>query len=74
MKLTSILLLATVMQVSARTDAQTVTYSAKSESLAKVFQEIERQTGFVFFFRNVDVKKAKPITVSLNNIAVREGY
>jgi len=49
MKLTGILLLATVLQVSARSNAQTVTYAAEKVALPTVFAAIEQQTGYVFF-------------------------
>ncbi len=49
MKLTAILLPEAILQVSAGSMAQTVTYSAKSVALQKVFNIIKQQTGYVFF-------------------------
>lgn len=64
MKLTGIFLLMAVLQVSARTTAQTVTYSGEKVSLKKVFTAIEKQTGYVFFYRSEDLKEAKTVTIS----------
>ncbi len=64
MKLTTILLLATALQVTAKGTAQTVTYSAKSVALQKVFSAIERQTRYVFFYEKKDLKGVKPISVN----------
>ncbi|MBO9571485.1 MAG: SusC/RagA family TonB-linked outer membrane protein, partial [Chitinophagaceae bacterium] len=71
MKLTTILLLATVLQVSARSSAQTITYTAKSQPLTTVFAEIKKQTGFVFFFLDEDLKNSKPVTVQLDSADVK---
>lgn len=65
MKLTAIFLLAVVFQVNAKGNAQTVTYSAKSAQLATVFTAIEKQTGYVFFYRKADVKHVGPVSVEL---------
>jgi len=66
MKLTTIFLLAAVLQVSAKTSAQTVTWSGESVSLAKVFAVMEQQTKYNFFYRKEDLKDAKPVTVRLD--------
>ena len=67
MRLTAILLLAATLQVSARTEAQTVTFTARSVTLEKVFAEIKIQTGFFFFYDNADLAAAKPVSVDLKN-------
>jgi TonB-dependent starch-binding outer membrane protein SusC len=72
MNLTAIFLLAAVIQVSAMGgSAQTVTYVAKSESLAKVFSVIEQQSGYVFFYRKSDLKDLPAISISLKNADVK---
>lgn len=67
MRLTSIMLLVATLQVSASSHAQTVTYSAKSESLQKVLKVIKEQTGYVFFYDKEDLKNTKPVSVDLKN-------
>lgn len=70
MKLTAILLLAVVIQVSAKVSAQTVTYIAKNEPITKVFAEIKRQTGYSLFYRDQDVRNVSPVTVFFEDVEV----
>ncbi|HWB91888.1 MAG TPA: hypothetical protein VG605_08555, partial [Puia sp.] len=63
MRLTSFLLLATLLQASARGVSQTVTYSAKKVKLEKLFTIITRQTGYVFFYHSQDIEAAAPVSV-----------
>jgi len=67
MKLTSICLLVAAIQVSARGVAQNITFSAKEAPLLKVFNAIEKQTKFVFFYRAEDMEGAKPVSIQLRN-------
>ncbi len=64
MKLTTILLLAAILQVAAKTNGQTVTYSAKSVGLEKLFAVIKQQTGHVFFYREEDLSGLSAVSVS----------
>ncbi|WP_165806611.1 SusC/RagA family TonB-linked outer membrane protein [Chitinophaga parva] len=63
MKLTTVLLLAMVLQVSARTMAQTITYTGKAVPLQQVLSVIREQTGYKFFYRNEDLEGAPAVTV-----------
>jgi TonB-linked SusC/RagA family outer membrane protein len=72
MQLTGIILLAAVLQVSARGNAQTVTYSTRATSLPNVFAAIERQTGYVFFYDKQDLQTATPVTVKLQDAPLQE--
>lgn len=65
MKLTTILILAGCLQVSARTFAQTVTLSVKNTSLEKVFLEIKKQTGYNFVYNDRFGSTAKPVSVAV---------
>ncbi|WP_432327683.1 hypothetical protein ACRQ5D_31075 [Mucilaginibacter sp. P25] len=49
MKLSIILLLATILQVSAKSYAQKITLSEKNAPLEKVLKEIREQSGYDFF-------------------------
>jgi TonB-linked SusC/RagA family outer membrane protein len=71
MKLTGIFLLATVLQVSARGTAQTVTYEAKGVPLSEAFAAIKQQTGYVFFYDVKDLEGARPVTVKLLDVPLR---
>ncbi|HWK06755.1 MAG TPA: SusC/RagA family TonB-linked outer membrane protein [Puia sp.] len=68
MKLTSILLLGTCLQVSARVHSQTVSFSGKNVSLEKVFASVEKQTGYVFFFDEAILQDARPVTIRVDNM------
>ncbi|MDF2188201.1 TonB-dependent receptor [Paraflavitalea sp. CAU 1676] len=67
MKLTVLLLTVTMLQVSAKTTAQTITYTAREASLEKVFTAIKKQTGFVVFYDYKQVQGMAPISVQAVN-------
>lgn len=72
MKLTVILMLAACLQVSARGYAQQITLSEKNTSLKRVFEEMRRQTGYLFFYDVKELKKSKPVTLSIRNAGLQE--
>lgn len=72
MRLTAILLMAFVFQVSARGTAQTVTWAGKSVPLQQVFSIIHEQTGYHLFYRLEDVKDARAVTARFLNAPVAE--
>jgi TonB-linked SusC/RagA family outer membrane protein len=72
MKLTAFLLMAATLQVSAGTRAQTVTYATKAFPLPKVFADLKKQTGYVFFYDSQDLQDAIPVTVNLRGVPLRE--
>jgi TonB-linked SusC/RagA family outer membrane protein len=67
MRITAIIMLAALMQVSAAGDAQMVSINVKNAPLTKVFSLIENQTDYVFFFDAVLLKEAKPVTISMKD-------
>lgn len=67
MKLTTVLLLAVMLQATAKSNAQTVTYAAESVSLEKIFVVIKQQTGYVFFFREEDLTGLPAVSVSFRD-------
>lgn len=72
MKFTTILLLAACLQVSASGFSQTVTLSLKNASLQKVFKEINRQTGYEFFFKDELLKQAGKLDVNVKNLLLED--
>ena len=62
MKLIAFLLIVSLGQLSANVTAQSNTYKARGQKLEKVFTVIKQQTGYVFFYKNEDIKKAVPVT------------
>ncbi len=68
MKLTVILLTAALLNVSANGLAQKITYSASGTSLEKVFTEIEKQTGFVFLYKEGLLINTKPVSIKAKDL------
>lgn len=68
MRLTAFLLLAICLQVSARVHSQTVNFSGKNVPLEKVFSSVESQTGYVFFFNEVILQDARPVTIQADHM------
>lgn len=67
MKITTILIFAVLMQVSAAGLAQRVTWSEKRVSLKQIFNEINKQTGFNIVWSAKKVKNDKLQDVNFNN-------
>ena len=65
MKLTLILLLALILNVSAEGFSQKITYSGENVSLEKVFASIKKQTGYGFFFQEELYSIARPVTINV---------
>ncbi|HEY0175341.1 MAG TPA: secretin and TonB N-terminal domain-containing protein, partial [Pedobacter sp.] len=72
MKLTTILLFAALLQVSAAGFAQRITFTQKNASLKQVFKEINKQTGYSVFWSPQLVKNVKAQDVSFNNTPLNE--
>jgi type II secretory pathway component GspD/PulD (secretin) len=69
MKLTTIIMMMFLMQVSALTKAQ-ITLKEKGTSLQKVLENISKQSGYDLVYSNLDFKNAKPVTLDLNDVSV----
>ncbi|MBS1496573.1 MAG: TonB-dependent receptor [Bacteroidetes bacterium] len=65
MKLTSVLLIAACLQVSAKGYAQKVTLHEKNISLQKIFAEIRKQTGYQFFYADEALESSKNISIDV---------
>lgn len=72
MKLTAILILACCLHVSAGVFSQNITFSGTNVPLDKVFASIEKQTGYVFFYKDEIIKDAQPVTIHVKNAPIRE--
>src|SRR5580700_3299586 len=72
MKLTAILFLAGFLQVSAHGYSQTVTLNEKNAPLQKIFKEINRQTGYQFFYRDEVLDQAGKIDISVSNMPLED--
>lgn len=72
MKLTAILLLIGAMHLSAASYSQKISVSRRNTTLETVFQDIKRQTGYLFFYsEEVNVNHVK-INVQLKNVPLEE--
>ncbi|MDR6782740.1 TonB-linked SusC/RagA family outer membrane protein [Pedobacter africanus] len=69
MKLTAIVMLVFLVQVSALTKAQ-ITLNEKGTSLQKVLEKISKQTGYDLVYSNLDFKHTKPVTLTLSNVSI----
>ncbi len=72
MKMTTILVLSACLTASAGGSAQTVTLSQKNIKLEKVFREIRKQTGYVFFYDTRVLREAEPINIDVKNESVED--
>lgn len=68
MKLTAILLFLALMQASAKGYSQ-ITLKEKNAPLEKVLESIKRQTGYVFFYDNNDVRQTR-ISIEVSNASI----
>ncbi|WP_091392049.1 SusC/RagA family TonB-linked outer membrane protein [Arachidicoccus rhizosphaerae] len=69
MRLTTLLVVACCMQLSAKGVAQNVSIKAKQLTVAQFIREIHRQTGYQFFFNDDLIKNAPDIkTVPMVNV------
>ncbi|WP_316818782.1 SusC/RagA family TonB-linked outer membrane protein [Pedobacter nyackensis] len=70
MRLTTILILLTVMQVSATSFAQKVTLSQKNTTLNQVFREIRKQTGYNVFWERDVLKGSATVNAEFKNASL----
>jgi TonB-linked SusC/RagA family outer membrane protein len=72
MKIIVVILVATILHVSAKTFAQNVSLHKKNVALSSVLSDISDQTGFDVFYSNKVIKKAKPVTIDLTNVPLKD--
>jgi TonB-linked SusC/RagA family outer membrane protein len=72
MKLTAIIIFSACLTASVNGYGQKVTISEKNASLEKIFKEIKKQTGYVFFYDVNIFDGAKPVTIQVKDVAVEQ--
>jgi TonB-linked SusC/RagA family outer membrane protein len=72
MKLTFIIMMAALLQVSAATMAQKISLDKKDASLVDVLDEIRAQSGYSFFYNSEMLKEAKPVTFKVNDVSLTQ--
>lgn len=70
MKLTALLIIIGLVQVSAKSYSQKITLNEKNAPIEKVFDLIEKQTGYVFFYDNNPVRKLQ-ITIKTKDASIQ---
>jgi len=70
MKLTGILLLAFCLQLSAKSIAQSVTYSGQNIPLKQIFSVIENQTGYMVSGNMELLRVSNPVTISVQSMPI----
>lgn len=71
-RFTTVILIATMMQVSAGSFAQRITLNTKNAQLERVLKDIRSQSGYDFLFSEALMKSSKPISITVKNAAIEE--
>jgi len=71
MKLTTLFLIIALVQASAKGYSQKITLDEKNKFLEQVFHAFEKQSAYVFFYGNKDVKAAK-VNINIKNASIEE--
>lgn len=72
MRLTIVILMASLMQLSAATFAQRITVNRNNVSLSTVLKEIRKQSGYDFFYNGKDIPQTTRISISVKNATLDE--
>lgn len=72
MKLTILLLLVACIQVSAKVEAQNITYTENNVSLEKVFKTIRAQTGYEFLYNTAMLENTKVGNIHFYKTPIKE--
>lgn len=67
MRLTTILVLAATLHVSARGLSQKISLSEKQASLEKIFKDIQQQTGYSLIYNYTLLKNTKPVSIYIKD-------
>jgi TonB-linked SusC/RagA family outer membrane protein len=70
MRITSFLLLAACLQVSASGYAQRITLKEKDAPLAKLFSSIEAQTGYSFAYTGTELSQSRTVTIDITDASL----
>lgn len=72
MKLTIVILVISLLHVSAASVAQRISLDKNKASLHEVIREIRKQSGYDFVITTPQIKAAKPVTIKVANKPLRE--
>jgi len=72
MRLTTIILITAILQVTASSKAQKITLSEKNAPLVKIFDRISAQSGLDFLVSTSILNSSKPVTLSVKNMELSD--
>lgn len=72
MKLTLVLIIATLLQASASSFAQKVNLNEQNTSLSHVLKQIHKQTGYDFIYDHEILKNIQDISLNVKNASIEE--
>lgn len=72
MRLTTVILIASLIQVSAATFAQRITLNQRNTPLESVFKEIRKQSGYDFFYDGKAIKPNQRVSISVTDVSVED--
>ena len=72
MKLTFILIIASVFQTVASTYAQKITISEQNAPLERVLRKLRIQSGYDFLYNSSAIKHAKPVSIDVKSVSLQE--
>lgn len=70
MKMTTLLLFTAYLSATAGGLAQKVTLSVKNAPIQKIFREIRKQTGYVFFYDTRILEASQPVSIDIKEASV----
>ncbi len=68
MRITSFLMLISLMHVAAASTSQTVTVSGKNLTVRAIFSAIEKQTGYLVWGKSAFLDSSRPVTITARDM------
>lgn len=72
MRLTTVILIASIMQVSALSYGQSITLNTRNTPFEKILDEIRKQSGYDFLYNQQLIHKAKPVSINVKNASIQQ--
>ncbi|WP_262247818.1 SusC/RagA family TonB-linked outer membrane protein [Parapedobacter soli] len=72
MRITTLLIIAGCMHLSARSLSQTVTLRVNNQPITKIFETVEKQTGYQVIYSDRFIKSVKPVTIVARQMALAD--
>ncbi|WP_316778603.1 SusC/RagA family TonB-linked outer membrane protein [Pedobacter antarcticus] len=72
MRLTTVILIASIMQVSASVYGQRITLNTENVPLEQILEEIRKQSGYDFLYNQQLMGKSRPVSITLKNATIEK--